>query len=358
VKAGHELKKNEGEEGELLNLNIKADTFVIESNIHFPTDLNLLRDSGRKSLATVALLLSFCFVSGWRKHWVWYRKMRKYYRRCANIHRKKGKNYQERLKKATKEYLEVSQEISDRIKGSLTEWIVKATSDVLVASLLESLVYYHEMLEKHIDLVDRRILKGEKIPHEEKVFSIFEPEVEWLQKGKNGKMVELGHNTLIATDQFHFIVDHEVVIKQSDKALAVPLAERLEEKFTTEQGYFLESLSFDRGFFSALAKKAVETKFHQAVMPKAGKKNLKQEMEESQKTFVLLRNKHSAVEANINELEHSGANKVRDKGLKGFKKYVAWSVLSYNLKRLGKIVLTQELLPTIVKGGRQQKQAA
>jgi hypothetical protein len=33
------------------------------------------------------------------------------------------------------------------------------------------------------DQLNRRILQGEKIPLEEKVFSIFEPEVECLQKG-------------------------------------------------------------------------------------------------------------------------------------------------------------------------------
>ena len=55
--------------------------------------------------------------------------------------------------------------------------------------------------------------------------------------------------------------------------------------------------------------------------------------------------KDSAVESNINELEHSGANRVPDKGLEGFKKYVAWSVLAYNLKRLGSMVIEQGLLP-------------
>jgi len=44
-------------------------------------------------------------------------------------------------------------------------------------------------LNKHIDLVERRVLQGEKIPHEEKMFSIFEPDVEWLQKGKPNGVV-------------------------------------------------------------------------------------------------------------------------------------------------------------------------
>ena len=44
--------------------------------------------------------------------------------------------------------------------------------------------YFHSMLDKHIDVVTRRLLCGEKIPHEEKLFSIFETHTEWLKKGK------------------------------------------------------------------------------------------------------------------------------------------------------------------------------
>ena len=69
-------------------------------------------------------------------------------------------------------------------------------------------------------------------------------------------------------------------------------------------------------------------------MPKKGKKTAWQEEQESDKPFVAYRNKHSAVESNINELEHSGVNKVPDKGLHGFKNYVAIGVCPTTLKGL------------------------
>ncbi len=358
VKAGHKLKKNEGKEDRPIALQIKADTYVVESNIHFPTDLDLLWDSARKSLAIVSQLLSLCFLASWRKHKVWMKKVKRQYLKCANIHQKKGRNYQARLNKATKEYLKVCRKVSTHIEQSMDIWGEAAKSDIKVSVLLDSLNEYHQMLEKHIDLVERRILKGEKIPHGEKVFSIFEPEVEWIQKGKHGKSVELGHNVLVATDQFHFIVDHQTVVGQTDKALVIPLVERLEEKYGDKDIYELDSLSFDRGFCSKLAKEAAQKKFSKVIMPKPGKKSAKQEMEESEDIFVELRNKHSAVESNINELEHSGLNKVPDKGLEGFKKYVAWGVLAYNLRRLGKIVIKQKLIPTAAKEDWKLKLAA
>ena len=82
-------------------------------------------------------------------------------------------------------------------------------------------------------------------------------------------------------------------------------------------------------------------------MPKPGKKTQSRQSEESVEEFIELRRAHSAVESNINELEQSGADKVPDKGLHGFKKYVGWSVLAHNLKRLGKLVIEMEVLPTV-----------
>ncbi len=37
--------------------------------------------------------------------------------------------------------------------------------------------------ERQIDQIRLRVVKGEKIPHEEKVFSVFEEHTEWVSKG-------------------------------------------------------------------------------------------------------------------------------------------------------------------------------
>ena len=353
VKAGHQLKKNEGEQS--IELRLKTDTYVVESKIHFPTDINLLWDSARKCVDTIVLILSDYKLENWRKHAYWRKIIKRAYRHSANIHQKKGKGYQERLERAVSQYLLVSRELSQRLEQSQETLLYLAINDIKISALLKALNYYHQMLDKHIDLVERRIIKGEIIPHEEKVFSIFEPHVEWLQKGKQGQKVELGHNVLVTTDQYHFILDHEVLIGQRDSAQPIVLVERLKKRFT--QAYRLSSISFDRGFFSALAKKTLQKDFEQVIMPKKGVKTPQQEQEESSKTFVALRKKHSAVESNINELEHSGANQVPDKGLEGFKKYVALGVLAYNLKRLGRMVMEQELLQTVIQPGRLSKAA-
>ena len=280
-------------------------------------------------------------LDGWRNLKSWGRNGKNQYRKTSDIHRKKGNNYEVRLKCSTENYLDHARKLSVKIKASYPDIAFKGRSNIVIGALIESLNHYHKLLDKHIDLVDRRILQGEKILHEEKLFSIFEPHVEWLQKGKANNKVELGHNVLITTDQFHFIVDHHVAIKEVDKALVAPLLERLTKHFD-ETLYELLSLSSDKGFYSKLGKEAVAKVFKQAIIPKKGKRTASQQEEEKATDFVQLRHAHSAVESNINELEHSGLNKVPDKTLFGFKKYVALGVVAYNLKRLGRIVVQQK----------------
>ncbi len=340
VGSGHELKKKEEEGLGAINLRLKTDSFAVERNIHFPTDLNLLWDSLRKCFD---LLEKLGKVPGMGKLNFWKKKVRKSYRRSSEIHRKKGKNYLERLQVATDLYLQNSLEVLKRVKAGASA--LRGKGEVMQEILLDILEEFHDWGVKQEDLVRRRIMKGEKIPHSEKVFSIFEPHVEWLQKGKSGNKVELGHNVSVTTDQWGLVLDWEVVENRSDKQLTVELGRRLKEHFGS--GYRLESISFDRGYYSLLGEKALKKDFDRVVMPKPGKKTARRLASESEEEFITLRRAHSAVESNINELEQSGADKVPDKGLRGFKNYVGWSILAHNLKRLGKLVTEQELLPTV-----------
>ena len=61
---------------------------------------------------------------------------------------------------------------------------------------------------RQLDQVRRRLLDGETIAHEEKVFSIFEPHTRWIVKGKAGVPVELGLPVCILEDQHQFVPSH------------------------------------------------------------------------------------------------------------------------------------------------------
>lgn len=333
IKAGHKIVKKKEEK-----LVIKADTYVLESNVHFPSDISLLWDAGRKSVDIIMDFEREFFVEGWRKAKLWYRSMKNQFRNLSKACQSGGKKKEQNVKEKATEYLRLARQLDDKIVSSKETIYVNITLTQSVARLMQ-LDYFHSMLTKHIDLVERRLIKGEKIPHEEKLFSIFEPHAEWIKKGKANNKVEIGHNILVSTDQFDFILYHKVIEKQAEVQLSIPLADKLISLYG-EQNFC--SISFDKGFWKKENKELLQLYFEQVIMPKKGKKNKIEQEEESTKEFKKLRNNHSGIESNINSMEHHGLNRCPDKGKKGFIKYAAIGVLAYNLHRLGMVLITQQ----------------
>ncbi len=325
VEFGHEVFKKK----EVEALCLKTDSFVVESNVHFPTDYNLIWDSARKCLDIVGKFLEkYSGIPDWRKKAEWYRQLKNLMRAVGKASSSGGKGKEERIKRAAKHYLTKAQALQHKLKSSDFPLI----DDVDVLMFLD-LFRYMDFLDKFIDQLDRRVLQEEKIPHEEKVFSIFEEYTEWINKGKSHPNVELGKMLAITTDQYNLIVDYRVMEHQSDSEMVKPIAEDLTKL------YNIRSWSFDKGYWHKDNKALLEEHVEKVVMPKKGKRNKQEQEEESQRQFKLLRNKHSAVESNINELEHRGLDRCPDRGHGHFKRYVGLAVSAYNLRRIG-----QELL--------------
>jgi len=78
---------------------------------------------------------------------------------------------------------------------------------------------------RQIDQIRRRVLNDEKIPHAEKVFSIFEEHTEWICKGKAGGPQELGLKVCVVEDSYQFILHHRVMQKEIDDKVAVGVIE-------------------------------------------------------------------------------------------------------------------------------------
>jgi hypothetical protein len=319
-------------------LRIKIDSFVTEANVHYPTDYNLLWDSGRKCLDLLEQLenkASYgigCDKTESRRKQL-KNKMLTLPRILAGKHVKKNKTRQECVKRITGEYLLIARQMSGILNKVIR--IIPMTLDEFV--LMNDMKYFMEMLDKHIDLVERRLLKGESIPHEEKIFSIFEPWVEWISKGKAHKPVELGKRTNIVSDQWHFIVDWWVADHQQDNQLLIPAIDRIRQHFT------VSACSSDKGYYSKIDVELLELFDIKSFIPKKGKCSTVQLQKESDPAFIEAGHRHSAVESNINELEHRGLNRCPDKGIKGMCRYVGLAVIAYNLRRIGNILLKEDL---------------
>lgn len=320
----------------LAALAIKADSYVLETDVHFPTDLSLLWDSGRKCVDLIeGFLASGHALPGWRKFKDWRRQLKNLQRRTSQILYRGGPNKEARVKQAVREYLTVGREISGKVQQSLLELCALATC----VARWETLAYFHTMLDKHLNLVERRWLNGETIPAHEKLFSIFEPHTEWIQKGKQRPNVELGHKFLIATDQHQLIQDYRVLLQEAEVDQSIPVADRLLGRYGAGS---VASLSFDKGFTREADRQLLGLYIPDVVMPKRGKKNAAETERESGKKFVALRKQHSAVESEINSLEHHGLNRCLDVGVEGYRRYAGLGVMSYNLHVIGRALLARE----------------
>ena len=87
-----------------------------------------------------------------------------------------------------KAYLKQCESLLERAEGSLEKLRESGASKEEIKDI-ERLAGLGRKLAGQ---VERRILKGETIPQEEKVYSIFEDHTRWCVKGKAGVLVELG----------------------------------------------------------------------------------------------------------------------------------------------------------------------
>jgi hypothetical protein len=78
------------------------------------------------------------------------------------------------------------------------------------------------------------------------------------------------------------------------------------------------------------------------VMPQRGNKSAAETAQERAPTLVALRRQHSAVESEINSLEHHGLNRCLDVGWAGDRRYVGYGALSDNLHVIGRALLARE----------------
>ena len=184
--------------------------------------------------------------------------------------------------------------------------------------------------QRQMEQIERRVIQGETIPHEEKVFSIFQPHTEWISKGKAGVPVELGLKVCIVEDTRGYLLHHRVMQQQTDDQIAIELITETQVRYPN-----LRVCSFDKGFHSPENQVELAKKLDRVVLPKKGRCNKKELERQSSAEFKASRRQHSAVESGINALEVHGLDRCPDHGINGFKRYVALAVVARNVQKLG-----------------------
>jgi len=350
VDAGHTLvKKKVGEA-----LRGRCDSFVVETNVHFPTDISLLQDAMRKVVQLTARLSEEHGVSDWRQHAYNERHLKRLMRTAQNKKRSKAKSEEQKGKnealiiEAHQAYLDVAQGYLSKARDTLIKLAAQGFTDLLAIAAKLEIEGFMKHADRQIDQIRRRVILGETIPHAEKVFSIFEPHTEWISKGKAGVPVELGVKVCILEDQHQFILHHRVMEQTTDDQVAVSMVTEAKQRFPD-----LQECSFDKGFHSKENQHELKEHLVLVVLPRKGWLSQQAQEEEQAAAFVKARRQHSAVESAINGLEVHGLDMCPDHGIGGFKRYIALAVVARNIHRIGAILRQQQQ----ERAKRQQKYA-
>lgn len=316
----------------------RADSFVVETNIHWPAESTLIRDGVRKMIELCVVIASTMQVAGWRQALYLLKKVKKHSRNIERIASRKGPRYQERIKSEYRKLLKLSGKVTKRARQLLHE--AEANRELAAAAPVEQLRVFLGRTEQVRDTARRRILKGEKVPNNEKLFSMFEPHTQLCKRGKAGEPVQFGRLVLVYEDDAGFIT-HSYILgrEEHDRDVVVPQTQIVQNRLNGA----IEEASFDRGFHTPENQRELAKIVVTPCLLKPGAKQSAEQTGQATIAFRQARQRHSGVESAIGALQAgNGLERSRDRTEPGFERYVQLGILGRNLHVLGKLVIARE----------------
>ncbi len=319
---------------------VRADSFVVETNIHYPTESSLIVDGVRKVIELCVLLSGTFGVSGWRQHEQLLKRVKQTARQIGRISTRKGPNYTKRLKKGYRVLLRRAEKILRRAKKLCETVEIEAAGDIRVIAQVAALKEFIERTEHVCNTARRRVLEGEHVPNEDKLFSIFEPHTQLYKRGKASQPIQFGRLVLVYEDAAGFVVHHHVMPRDvQDQDVVVPQTRQLQDRLHGQ----IEQASFDRGFHSPENQEQLAAIIKHPCLPKPGAKQAVEQEAAATIQFHQSRRRHPGIESAIGAMQSgNGLERCRDATELGYERYVALGILGRNLHTLGKLLIAQE----------------
>ena len=315
-----------------------VDTTAQPKHIEYPTDTELLH-RGRDRLVHTIRRLHAHGVKGIEGIRSFSRLSRKV---IIGIH-KLGKDRKGRIEAGLRKLSGYAQEVVKRVPEVIehTEEKIRnlyAKGAPKAAGAMERL---KEKLESESKLVKRVIhqaqerLRGIHVPN--KVYSLHEPHVACIRKGKRATPNEYGSKVLISVDRHGYVVDHqEYASNPHDSELLEEACERWEHIFQTPA----KELATDRGFHHKEEAAAPHVAHIEKVAIPTKGKTLHPHKETS--WFKRLQKQRAKIEPVIGHLKADhGMDRCRYKGFEGDQINVTLATISWNLKKWGKHLVAQ-----------------
>ena len=306
----------------------RMDSTVYETNIHYPTDSSLLWDSFR-TLSRLLREIQKELPELNLRHRFHDKKVKKLFTFISRNASHKSKRTLRKVKSAYRELM------------SRVGWIQGVGQEVLREACLAGydlpeLAHYLPLVARILNQAVRRVLQGETVPPDEKLYSLFEEHTELIQRGKAGKPIEFGHKVLFSQTVEKFIHHYQVLPKRvEDKELLLPALEAHRELF----GDYPNVLSTDKGFYESMKQiLALEEKIAVVSIAKKGRRTPEEYARETTAEFLAGQRFRAGAEGSISVLKR--AFKLGKCFFKGFTHYAAsvgLAVLCHNLVLLTRL---------------------
>ncbi len=314
---------------------LRLDTTAVETNIHWPTDSSLLWDGYRvlSRLIERGRELDPLLVGPGRLH------PRRAKREALAIARKAAKRGQDAdaLKPLYRSLLRRVEAICDwafEIAKGLAQRIEAdrygAWKQVEAEVLVEEIAHAHALARHVVDQARRRVLQGEPVPNEEKLFSLFEPHTELLKRGKAGKDLEFGHMIQIQQVREKFITDYDVyATRPQEPRLLAPALASHRALFGMEPS----QLTADKGYYESMqAIHALERRIDMVSIAKKGARTQAESEREHDPLFRHAQAFRAGIEGTISFLKRVlRLGRCLNKGWEHFVATVGQTVFAHNL---------------------------
>lgn len=298
---------------------VRIDCTVTETNIHEPDDAAQLWDSVRVLTRLTGRAQKLVAAVRFTDH------TKRAKRRRLGILNAKGAEqrlplYRDLLKVTTKT-INAARQAADLVASTA------GPSDIAAIKIEFQIRHFVGLAVRVVDQTERRVLRGEHVPAQEKVVSIFEPHTDIIIKKR--RETEFGHKLCLTTGASSLVLD--CVIEDgnpADSTLAVSMVERQREIY----GQPPRQVAFDGGFASRANLDAIKAMDVKDVMFSKGRGLTVTEMVKSAWVYKRLWKFRAGVEGCISFLKRCfGLGRCTWVGLDGFKSYVWGSILTANL---------------------------
>lgn len=324
---------------------MRLDTTVVETNIHYPTDSNLLGDGVRVLIRAMKRITGIAGEQG-AKLRDRSRSVKLRVLEIGRIVRTKGGPSRERLQQGYEKLLSIVGRVlgqAKRFSGEIAEGVKRSANGMQKAALeglRKELDTFVPRVQQVIRQAKQRIFGGDTHVAE-KLVSLFEPATEIIRKGKASKPTEFGKMVKIQEGENQIITDYAVYDKRpSDSELVIPALDAHEKKL----GCMPRLVAGDAAFYSAKNEVAAHDRGVKRVcIPNRSTKSPERKREQKKRWFKEGQRWRTGCEGRISVLKRRhGLRRCLYKGTTGMQRCVGLGVIADNLHHLGTVLSERE----------------